>query len=160
MLRGQPVSATIRDVEYEVGAALDTGVAGITLHGTSSGGLWPGLERPGGVGDIPTEPLFLYVVSRPSPQRRIFGGSSSGQLHQVFLRLLGVSAEPGDYSAPWALVSAAANFLHYNKDAINAEVSGTPYCDCLIAQGPVMQPVQDTNELARVYVDFQVDYSE
>lgn len=147
------MSATIRSVEDELGADIATAVVGVTFQDSTAGGLWPGMERPLGQADIPSDlALFLWVISRPPPRRKIRGGSASGQLHTGVARLLGVGSTPGNHGPVYALVKLCAEY------AQNALPTG--YSDLTIAQGPVISPQRGANELPRVILDLAFEYSE
>lgn len=148
------MSASILNVESDIGQDIATNVAGITWQGSSSGGLWPGPEQPLGVNDIPgAGAVFIYVIARAPVKQAIRGGSSTGQMHEVTVRILAVSNHR-DYATTYGLIQDAVGYAH------SPTTLPTGYTDIRLVSGPFNQPAREGDEYARTYADLRVSYSE
>lgn len=146
------MSASILIVAYDIGNDIATNVGSISWAGSSAGGMFEGNERPLGTGGVPSDAaVFIREIARAPIRRANRGGSATGQMHKVTLRLVAVAAN-GRYDTTHALIAAAVGYAHGSKP--------TNYTDVRLDFGPINQPPRESDHYARTIADLVVEYSE
>lgn len=142
----------LRNVRHDLATHFADAHADLTLHGSSAGGVWPGVLRPASA-DYPAAVLAVDILAAEEPVQWINAGSFSRQMHQGRFRATARGAVVGQYKTINEWLRAVIEYAHSNRP------SG--YSDLRFTTGlPMTMPTEGPQELPIMYADGRYRYFE